>query len=155
MKSNIDFFNEIVGHLFDNLYKRFPIPIDIDDEVYAIALGCKIFNKTPDNWPKDAGQILEFSDLNEGLSLRPLLYSSLTWLREEGFILAESDSAVRKVRLTARALTILNASPSSLEPKLASKLSEAVKGSAAETGRSMIGEIVGQIVGGVAKGLTA
>lgn len=155
MKSNIDFFNEIVGHLFDNLYKSFPVPVDINDEIYALALGCEIIDSTPADWPKEAGRILNFSDLNDGLPLRTLLFSSLTWLREEGFIIAQGDSAILKVRLTARALTVLNAAPSSLEPKLASKLADAVKGSAVEAGRSILGEVVGQIVGGVAKGFIA
>ncbi|MCQ4631674.1 hypothetical protein GB927_016605 [Shinella sp. CPCC 100929] len=151
MTDNIDHFNEIVGLVFDQLYRSFPIETDIDEEAIAKALGIEIIDNTPDDWP--APKILNYGVVREGVPFRLLLYATLRWLNSEGFTTGRGEYSQMSVCLSAKALTVLNASPSALSQSLGAKLGEAVKGAGTEAGRSVIGETVGQIIGGFTKSI--
>lgn len=151
MTDNIDHFNEIVGLVFDQLYRSFPIETDIDEEAIARALAVEIINDTPKDWP--APKILNFGEIQEGTPFRVFLRSTLSWLTSEGFVTGNDGNPQKGVRLSAKALTVLNASPSALSQSLGARLGDVVKGAGTEAGRSAIGETVGQIIGGFTKSI--
>ena len=152
---NIDRFNMLVGFVFEELYRAFPIPIEhIQPHVILKKMGVEIelYNYGEGDsapFPMTFGPFPE-TDIS---SIR-FLYSALAWLQSEGFINAQGDDSNYQVVLTAKALAALNATPDSLNKKsLGKQLGDAAKGAGGEVANKAIGEIVGQVLGGIAKGI--
>lgn len=149
MAENIETFNAIVGLIFDQLYRAFPVDVDIDVEHIAKTLG---YGEPILNMGRAGGYAgYDTGRLPDGTSVNEFVSAAADWLKSEGFVRTNPHDPLVSVILTAKALAALNASPSSLEPKLGSKLAGAVKAAGTETGRAAIGETVGQIIGAVVK----
>src|SRR5690606_32164282 len=104
----------------------------------ASAIGATIVDNSPADWPEGAKRVINFEHLPNGAHPRLLINATTRWLHMEGFTEASGDYSERDVVLTAKALTAMNASPESLDRTLGAKLTDAVKASGSEIGRSMI-----------------
>lgn len=148
---NIDFFNEIAGLVFAQLYEAFPIPIEIDRvsiaEQMAVEMGAPIRGDSP------VRRVQSFGQLPNGVPFYQMSNATLIWLRDEGFIKARGEWCDRDVCLTSKALAILNATPDFMQQSLGSKITEAVKETGAEARREGISKVVGEILGAAAKSL--
>jgi hypothetical protein len=82
-----------------------------------------------------------------------VVWATLRWLREEGFIRARGDAATEDVVLTAAALDAMNKAPAGLGPSVGAKLTDAAKNVGSEAGKSAMSGAVGELVGGFVKGL--
>lgn len=151
---NLEYFNTMVGLIFEQIYSEFPIPIDIDERAIAEAMGIGVIDSTPANVPVDGIRTINFDMLPNGVPFRKVLYPTLKWLQSEGFITSAGSQASHNVVLTAKALLAMNASPDVLGPSLGQKLTGVVKGAGTEGGRAVIAETVGQIMGAVMKSMT-
>lgn len=144
-----DYFNLIVGVIFVELGESFPVPIDIDQGKIADIIG---ISKT---LRCELPLIYDYGDLSNGDSFLQILWYTLGWLRDEGFIRAEGDIATRDVVLTKLAHTVLNTTPDVLTPTLGSKLAGVTKKAGGEAAKAAIAELVGQAVGSFTKAVIA
>ncbi|MCW2286606.1 hypothetical protein M2323_004372 [Rhodoblastus acidophilus] len=151
---NIDHFNTLTGLIFDELYRSFPLPISYFHGDKALAtMGVEISYTTSEFFDEELPN--EYGNLpgTEIKSYR-FLIETLSWLRTEGFILADGDHANRDVVLTSKALTALNATPATLkgEESLGKQIGKAAKNVGAETGKQTIGQLVSWVFGFAVKG---
>lgn len=149
-RNSIDYFNEVIGLIFAQLYQDFPIKRGIYAEEIAKTLGIDV--EYPENSPLSLDPRTDpiYGDLENGTDFLTLLRHSRNWLREEGFIRGSDQDGDQ---LTTKALLAMNAKPEALDKPLGVKLGDAVKSAGTETGRAVICETVGQILGAAAKGL--
>jgi len=101
MTSQIALFNDACALVFKLLYERFPIPCELD--------------------LRDVGFFRRHDISDEGENLRRVLYSTLEFLRDEGFILFAyySDTptyGIKNARLTAKGLSKLQRIPDGIKP---------------------------------------
>ncbi|PVB59733.1 hypothetical protein [Labrenzia sp. 011] len=149
MADNIDDFNTITGLIFAQLYANFPVKEDLDEAAIAKALGIEIIDVSSKDWPDP--KIFNFGEISPGLPLRRVLWAACIWLRDEGFIRADGESANIEMVLTTKALSAMNAHPKSLEEPLGKRLQSAAKTAGTEAGKKAISETASLIIGAVAK----
>ena len=143
---NIDRFNTLVGLIFDQLYREFPLQITLDANVFALAMGvgtdeAEMRKNEPKRRPLP-GTKTKFIDFYR---------STLTWLRMEGFIHASIDPD-ENVVLSAKGLAILNATPSVIgEKSLGKKLGDAAKDVGTDVANKAIADLAGQALGAFTK----
>lgn len=148
MTANIEMFNQVVGLIFAQLYRQFPMAEQMDYEVMAEKLGVE----ARDYHPPDGvitPRMREYGEVLDGMNFESFVDQAVAFLVAEGFLQQERYD----YRLSARALTILNAPITGLDESLGKKLTGAVKQAGTETGRAAISETVGQIIGATVKGL--
>jgi hypothetical protein len=157
MKSNIDYFNEITGLIFYELYTSFPVRIGIDPEIIANEMSVKISRPDPPARPdlrlSPVDGSPRFSQLDNGMDFLVLLQSSKWWLQEEGFIRGGDENGTGRIQLTTKAMLAMNATPESLDKSLGAKLGEAVKSTGSQARSAIICETVGQILGAAVNGM--
>jgi hypothetical protein len=119
MPKNLELFNQQTAEIFAMLWDNFPVPQVITYEKFNAAL--------PDDW---------FDQLNSPESrvlnhLRSVVEGTFTFLSENGYIQYETDHQTyfRDVRLTEKALAVLNKKPEALggNEKMGDKIISAVK----------------------------
>lgn len=153
MSAAISDFNTVTGLIFDQLYQSFPEPSPISVAAIAEAMGLKALEVQKGNepWEPDIGE--PFEALPSGRALSEFVDATIHWLSEEGFV---RTGRFGLSVLTAKALTIMNATPDSLNGEsLGATLSGAAKEAGTEAGRAAISETVGQIIGAAAKAFTS
>jgi hypothetical protein len=151
MSEAISDFNTVTGLIFDQLYQSFPTPSPIRVEAIADAMGLKALEvqEGDEPWMPTVGE--PYEALPSGRALVDFVDATIRWLSEEGFI---RTGTFRESVLTAKALTIMNATPDSLNGEsLGATLSGAAKSAGTEAGRAAISETVGQIIGAAAKAM--
>lgn len=150
MTANIEMFNQVVGLIFDQLYRSFPLAEQMDYEAMAAKVGVEARDYHP-----PAGVIStrmrEYGDVLDGMNFESFVDQAVAFLVAEAFL--QQDRY--EYRLSARALTILNAPITGLDESLGKKLTGAVKEAGTEAGRAAISETVGQIIGATARGFFA
>lgn len=151
---NIDYFNEMVGLIFDHLYREFPVRTIIDAETIAKAMKVGVSHPKPGPLTIEMDTSPRFEPLPNGADFLTVLKHCRWWLQEEDFIRGGDENGVGMVQLTTKAFLAMNAQPAALDRSLGSKLGDAVKSAGTETGRAVICETVGQILGAAAKGFT-
>ena len=136
--TNFDAFNRISLHLLVKLFNDFPRYIDVDANSLGLEAKPKDKNETED-------------ELWENMSLA---CDTVTWLRDEGFIVIGDvcyGGEFLQVRLTLKGLTLLGYAPTSKETdskylNLADKAQHAL----ADGARGAVTEVVKEIfVGGL------
>lgn len=138
----IDLFNRITGWVFGELYSHHPMP-----ENFSI-----------EHMPDELRTALSAPDLEaQG---EELLYNTLTWLKQNGFIEVKDNdldlNGAVAVRLTLQGFQALSAIPSSLQPSetVGSKLAEFSKSSGKTAWSAVIATLVGTALGAAGKAIT-
>lgn len=116
--SNIERFDQLVGEIFASLYDSFPVAKKLEAEKFVRPI---LGSKTP-----------ESIDLNRTVELEVFFDSSMTWLRQSGYIYFEGEQSNPKAFyqcvLTAKTLAVLKAEPKNLTgTSLGSELKKATK----------------------------
>ena len=163
MAENIDIFNEMVGLIFDQLYRAFPEPrpidlttlagglrigwTDVEKEKETLAsLGARL-NAQRAQAPETLTVIKrEFDALPDAGGFEARVSHTVSWLEDEGFVRLAAKYPKRYV-LTSKTLLALNAIPAGLKKPLGAKLGEVLKGFGTEAGRAAISQAVSQIFG--------
>jgi len=139
MPPNIDDFNKIAALVFAQLYREFPVPVDINREVIAKALG------VPE---KDWGNFM----LPSGRSFATMLNTTIGWLKADEYTMAFGNSDPSKsVILTTKGLRVLNAVPSPLKETVGTELRKATEANSGAFDLSKIGDLIGGAIGGFIK----
>lgn len=152
MTKNIEYFNTVVGIVFDELYAKFPITVKLDEAKIAKTMGATVTDQSPINWPEDEPRLIDYGKLTENIPFEILLWSTVNWLHDEGFVRHLAD-VKSEITLTSKALSVLNATPEAFDKPTGARLNELAKNAGSEAGRQAIGETVGYIIGAVAKGI--
>lgn len=138
VRANIQEFNTIAGLIFAQLYRDFPILVDIDKTGLAKAMG------VDGEWSKHR--------LPSGRTFNEMLAHTLSWLTAEGYTIAAGGHPAERVTLTSKGLAAMNAMPSGVRQTLGSELAKAAEqGSPASLVR--IGELIGGFLGGFTKSI--
>lgn len=148
MDDNFESFNQVVGLIFDQLYRAFPIAVQIDYDRIAERLDIPILLYEPPSGlittrTRTYGPIAQSDDMEVFVD------EAVAFLSSEGFIQAEGRNYLR---LSAKALALLNAPLSGLEKPAGTRIVEISRGAATEAGRAALSEVVGQVIGAAAKG---
>jgi hypothetical protein len=140
---NIDEFNKIAGLAFAQLYREFPVPVDINRGVIAKALG------VPEKgWPeKGWGDFM----LPSGRSFATLLNTTIAWLKADEYTMAPGSDPSKSVVLTTRGLRVMNAVPSPLKETVGTELQRATEPNSGAFDLSKIGDLIGGTIGGLWK----
>jgi hypothetical protein len=138
LPQNIEEFNAIAGLAFAQLYKEFPVRIDISREAIADAMGVSL--------------------LPSGKSFSQIVTFTLSWLQDEGYI-SRLNAAVygpwQKLVLSEKGLRALNAAPASLGEPVGSHLRNLSDQLSEGPSRvSQIADAVGSIIGGFTKSIS-
>lgn len=148
-KENIDIFNEMVGHLFAQLYAAFPIPIEFDEIALVRSMGFEPRLKKIEGLDQDF--LDGWPELPSGDSSFQYYTASVDWLIAERFI---RRSNFGEHVLTAAALAALSRTPKAIGgATLGKRLGEVALAGGAEAGRAGVGGLVGEVIGGFAKSL--
>ncbi|MCK6949017.1 hypothetical protein L8T13_06220 [Enterobacter roggenkampii] len=119
MPKNLELFNQQTAEIFALLWENFPVAQVITYEKFNASLPDDYFDQL--NSP-------EMKALNQ---LRCVVEGTFTFLQENGYIQYETDhqSYFRDVRLTEKALSVLNKKPDALSgnEKMGDKIINAVK----------------------------
>lgn len=132
--SNIEQFDEVAGKTFATLYESFPIPIDLPLREYTGVEGV-------------------YANQEEGELTHQarLVMSTLEWLQESGYVMAEvrPDIGLDRCVLTAKGLETLKVIPDSLTTPLGERLKDAVKQGGVEIIRTLVSQAfsVGATIG--------
>lgn len=145
---NIAYFNTLVGLIFGQLYREFPIQTRINTDDIAIAMGVEGY-ATSDTIVPGVKIVSDWGMLSQ-TSFWQLYEGTLAWLKEEGFV---RELTHEEWVLSASALATLSLRPAALDAPLGKKLGDAARGAGTEAGRAAIAELVGQFIGAVAKGI--
>ncbi|EMX2780155.1 hypothetical protein [Klebsiella pneumoniae] len=119
MSKNLELFNQQTAEIFAVLWENFPVSQVITYEKFSAALPDDYFDQL--NSP-------EMKALNQ---LRSVIEGTFTFLNENGYIQYETDHQThfRDVRLTEKALAVLNKKPEALggNETMGDKMISAVK----------------------------
>jgi hypothetical protein len=99
---NVQEFNVITGLIFNQLYKSFPVIVDLIDRS-AIA---EAFGVQGNDWAAHK--------LPSGRSFSEVLAYTTAWLAREGYIMAAGSHPSERVTLATKGLIAMNAVPSGL-----------------------------------------
>jgi hypothetical protein len=96
----MEHFNAIAGLVLAQLYERFPLETEIDEAAIADAMGVEktdagIQGHYRQAYGDYAGPHYNYGQLPSGDPFLAVLWSTLTWLRSEGFIRAEGHKLHR------------------------------------------------------------
>ncbi|MCZ3385069.1 hypothetical protein O3S68_22610 [Kosakonia sp. SOY2] len=105
MSKNLDLFNQQTAEIFAVLWENFPVPQVITYEKFNAAL------------PDDYFDQLNSPEMKALSQLRCVVEGTFTFLDENGYIKYETDyqTYFRDVRLTEKALAVLNKKPEALD----------------------------------------
>lgn len=131
---NIQEFNAVAGLIFAQLYRSFPIHQEITNQGIAQAMGV-------------TGPCTEHQ-LPSGRRFNDVVDHTVNWLIAEDYIRRSG----RKLNLTTKGLTAMNAVPSGLKQSLGKELTEATKHGVSRD-LSRIGDLIGGAIGGLTKSL--
>jgi hypothetical protein len=134
---NIDDFNKIAALVFAQLYREFPIPVDIDRAGIAKALGVE----------KDWANFM----LPSGRSFDAMLNATVGWLKADEYTIASGHHPSMKVVLTTKGLRAMNAVPSPLKETVGTELRKATETNSGAFDLSKIGDLIGGTIGGLMK----
>ena len=129
---NIAFFNRLTLELFDQLYRSFPTPTDLDVKALAMAI------------------IPEEAEKEETRNSLQAAEDAVDFLAEEGFLTHKGGylegGTCLQVRLTLKGLAILGSTPGSLEGRqpLIDRMRKALAGGAKEAGSETVRQLVQQ-----------
>jgi hypothetical protein len=142
LPSNIQEFNTVAALVFGQLYKAFPVRVDlINREGIAEAMGF-------------GGKEWATHKLPSGRTLSEVMAYTISWLNVENYIHASGSHPAENVTLTTKGLSALNAMPPGLGQSVGSELADkAEKGWRADF--NSIGDLIGGIIGGATKSLTS
>jgi hypothetical protein len=135
---NIDDFNKIAALIFAQLYREFPVPVDINRAVIARALGAP---------EKDWGNFM----LPSGRSVDAMLNTTTGWLKADEYTMAFGPSPSQSVVLTTKGLRVMNAVPSPLKESIGTELRRATETHSGALDLSKIGDLIGGTIGGLMK----
>jgi hypothetical protein len=141
LPSNIQEFNIVAGLVFGQLYKAFPVLIDLDRDALAEAMGF-------------GGKDWAAHRMPSGRTLSEVIAYTISWLNVEKYIRASGAHPAERVGLTTKGLAALNAVPPGLGQSVGSELADkAEKGWRADFNK--IGDLIGGIIGGTTKSLAS
>lgn len=148
MDPNFDAFNQVVGLIFDQLYRSFPIAIEIDHDEIANKLGIQVSPYTP---PRGliTTRSKTYGNITPTVGMEEFVDEAIRFLAAEGFLQQQDRTYIR---LSAKALTLLNAPLSGLEKSAGSQIVEISKSAGTEAGKAALSEVVGQVIGAAARG---
>jgi hypothetical protein len=135
---NIDDFNKVAALVFAQLYKAFPVPVNIDREAIAKALGVP---------GKDWGNFM----LPSGRSFDDMLDTTIGWLKADEYIRAFGPPPHTRVALATKGLRAMNAVPSPLKETVGTELRRATETNSEAFDLSRIGDLIGGTIGGLMK----
>ena len=142
LPANIEEFNTIAGLVFAQLYKAFPVRLDLlDRQAIASAMGID-----PSNWP--------LHPLPSGQTFGTMMAYTLSWLVNEGYINAAGAHPAERVTLSEKGLVALNAMPSGLKQSIGAKLTEVAADTSSPGVASKIAEIMGSFAGSFTRSYT-
>jgi hypothetical protein len=136
--ANIDDFNKIAALVFAQLYREFPVPVDINREVIAKAM---------DVPEKDWGNFV----LPSGRSFAAMLNTTIGWLKANEYTMASGADPSKSVILTTKGLRAMNSVPSPLRETVGTELREATETHSGAFDLSRIGDLIGGTIGGLWK----
>jgi hypothetical protein len=137
---NIDEFNQIAALIFAQLYRAFPVVVDIDRGAIAKAMGV-----SEGDWGKHM--------LPSGRTFNDVLSGTIGWLEADKYTKAFSGAAFQRVILTTRGLQAMNAVPSPFRETVGTELRKATETSSGVLDLSKIGDLIGGVLGGYTKSL--
>jgi hypothetical protein len=137
---NIVEFNQIAGLIFAQLYREFPIVVDLDQGTIA-----KAFGVAEGNWGNHI--------LSSGRAFNAVLSGTIGWLKADGYTMAFGPSAFQNVILTTKGLQAMEAVPAPLKENVGTQLQKATETSSGVFDLSKIGDLSGGVIGGVTKSL--
>jgi superfamily I DNA/RNA helicase len=105
--ANISEFNTITGLVFTQLYKEFPVPVNLDRAAIESAM----------NVASSSSHVLQ-----SGKSFTEVFVHSLNWLSKEGYVRSAGPLPHQQVTLTIQGLATLNAIPQGLSTTIGSTL---------------------------------
>jgi len=146
MTENINIFNQVVGLMFDQFYRAFPIAEGVNYESMAAKLGVDAKDYI-NPYGVFTTRTREYGKIDGGADFEAFVDGALAFLVQEGFLHRDGGD----YRLSAKSLTVLNAPLTGLGESLGTKLTGAVKSAGTEAGRAAISETVGQIIGATIK----
>ena len=135
---NIDDFNKIAALVFAQLYREFPVPVNIEREAIAKALGTS---------EKDWGNFM----LPSGRSFDAMLNATISWLKADEYMRAFGPPPHTRVALTTKGLRVMNAVPSPLKETVGTELRKATETNSGAFDVSKIGDLIGGTIGGLMK----
>jgi hypothetical protein len=138
---NIQEFNQIAGLIFTQLYGAFPVVEDIERARIAASMGV-------------AGNDWSEHKLPSGRDFNEMLAHTIGWLNNEDYIRAYGAHPSKRVVLTTKGLSVMNAIPSGLKEPLGTELTRAVeqhRDSKFDLGR--VGDLMGGFFGGLVKSI--
>ncbi|MEO9336997.1 hypothetical protein ABFT80_06115 [Mesorhizobium sp. SB112] len=147
MESNFEAFNQVVGLIFDQLYRKFPIAVEIDHDEIAEKLGIAILPYDPPSMVITIRTKI-YGEIAPSTNMEDFVNEAIEFLAVEGFLQRDGYS----IRLSAKALTLLNAPLPGLEKPAGAQIVEISKNVGTAAGKAAIGEIVGQVIGAAARG---
>ena len=131
---NINEFNQIAALVFAQLYREFPVVVDIDRGAIAKALGVS---------EGDWGTYM----LPSGRSFNDVLSGTIGWLMADKYTIGNGSSPFQRVILTTKGLRVMNAVPSPLEETVGTKLRKAT---ATSSGAFDLSKLVTSLAGRLA-----
>lgn len=132
-ESNIERFDQLTGVVFSRLYNSFPITLDLNvmefDEILS------------------PNMAMDPASIYAGGEVFDFFTNTIEWLIEAGYIVSRQDSSYaytfERCTLTAKALEILKATPSSLGGEtLGGTLAAAVKDGATSKLKDLASEVL-------------
>lgn len=131
MPKNIDSFNVMAGLIFQHLYERFPLRVTLDETAFITDDG------VAEDW------------LENYFAERSLYSSTVTWLRDAGYIWIDSSDGRSHVFtncvLSPKGFEALKATPAGITGKsFGESLKAAVANSAVESLKSISSELITQ-----------
>ena len=143
---NIDEFNQIAALVFAQLYREFPVVVDIDQGAIA-----KAFGVSEGTWGNHM--------LPSGRSFNVVLSGTIGWLRVEGYIVGFGAIPISSVVLTTKGLKAMHAVPSPLKEiigpvgTVGTELRNATETRSGVLDLSKLGDLIGGVLGGYTKSL--
>lgn len=148
MAENFEAFNQVVGLVFDQLYRSFPVAKEIDYDEIATKLGIEIKPYEPPEMVITF-RTKVYGDVVPGVDLESFTDEAVRFLDAEGFLQSQDRSYFR---LSARALDLLNAPLPGLQRPAGTQIVELSKDLGNAAGRHAMGEVIGHVIGAAARG---
>jgi hypothetical protein len=137
---NINEFNQIAALVFAQLYREFPVEVDIDRGAIAKALGV-----SEGDWGNHVPP--------SGRSFAHVLSGTIGWLKADNYTLASGPVPFQRVILTTKGLQVMNAVPSPLKETVGTELRKATETSSGGFDLSKLGDLIGGVIGGITKSI--
>jgi hypothetical protein len=132
--ANISEFTTITGLVFTQLYKQFPVAVNLDRAAIESAMGVA----------SSSSHVLQ-----SGRPFTEVFVHSLNWLSNEGYVRSAGPLPYEQVTLTTKGLAALNAVPQGLSTTIGSTLAT----NASAGNWAGVGDLVGGIIGGFTKSM--